>query len=73
MPVSLRPTEAGRTLCGEPVVVPVAPPSKQEWCWPTCPPCDGAWRAHEGIPPFPRPRAGTASGTARTSDPARRG
>lgn len=49
------------TLCGEELVIPADPPTKSEWCWPTCPDCDAAWRAAEGILPFPR-RGGAASG-----------
>ncbi|MFB9598262.1 zinc finger protein [Saccharothrix longispora] len=48
------------TLCGEELVIPAARPTKQEWCWPTCAACDAAWRAAEGILPFPR-QGGAAS------------
>ena len=34
------------TLCGLDVVIDHAP-TKQEWCWPTCPTCQTAWRAAE--------------------------
>ncbi|MFT7841812.1 zinc finger protein [Saccharothrix sp. BKS2] len=46
------------TLCGEELVIPAAPATKREWCWPTCAECDAAWRAVEGISPFPRQRSG---------------
>jgi hypothetical protein len=49
----------GATLCGVPITVPPTPPPLIARCWPTCGECDVAWRTHEGIPVFPRPRTGT--------------
>ncbi|QFZ24040.1 hypothetical protein EKG83_05200 [Saccharothrix syringae] len=54
--------EQAATLCGVELVVPAARPTKLEWCWPTCSDCDAAWRAAEGILPFPR-QEGAASGS----------
>ncbi|WNV82609.1 zinc finger protein [Umezawaea sp. Da 62-37] len=46
----------GETLCGVGIEVPrEQPPRSPNGCWPTCPACDAAWRAEEGILPFPRP------------------
>jgi hypothetical protein len=45
------------TLCGEELTVPGVRPTKDDWCRPTCPQCDAAWRAAEGIPVFPRQRS----------------
>ncbi|MBB5960201.1 hypothetical protein FHS29_006824 [Saccharothrix tamanrassetensis] len=47
------PRDHADTLCGLPLTVPHAQPYVH-WCWPTCPACDTAWRAHEGIAAFPR-------------------
>jgi hypothetical protein len=47
----------GNTLCGLPITVPRDPPPRHpDGCWPTCAPCDLAWREFEGIRPFPSPR-----------------
>lgn len=56
------------TLCGEALVVPDNRPTKGEWCWPTCTDCDAAWRAAEGILPFPRP---TGTGRRASKEPVR--
>ncbi|MBW4716920.1 zinc finger protein [Saccharothrix obliqua] len=50
----LTPRDAGETLCGVPLIIPADQPYAH-WCWPTCPACDSAWRAHEGIGPPRRP------------------
>ncbi|MEV0676326.1 zinc finger protein [Actinosynnema sp. NPDC050436] len=47
--------EDAATLCGLPLTVQHTQ-SYVHWCWPTCPDCDAAWRAHEGIAGFPRSR-----------------
>ncbi|ONI92953.1 hypothetical protein ALI22I_00980 [Saccharothrix sp. ALI-22-I] len=48
------PDDHTATLCGEELTVPASRATKDEWCWPTCPRCDAAWRTAEGIPTFPR-------------------
>ncbi|MFB9598992.1 zinc finger protein [Saccharothrix longispora] len=53
------------TLCGGELVIPVTRPTKAEWCWPTCLSCDAAWRAAEGIMPFPRKASAGPSRGAR--------
>lgn len=59
IPAELAALDEGRTLCGVTVTVPSRPlPRAPHWCWPTCDACDLAWRAHEGIPAYPRPRRG---------------
>jgi hypothetical protein len=55
VPIDLLPGDAGRTLCDADVVVPRQGCGKREWCWPTCPGCDSAWRVREGIPARTRP------------------
>ncbi|NUT53511.1 MAG: hypothetical protein HOV94_40420 [Saccharothrix sp.] len=58
IPDTLAANDEGRTLCGVEVTVPHDPPPRcPDGCWPTCHDCDVAWREHEGIPLFPRPRA----------------
>ncbi|MEU4804724.1 zinc finger protein [Actinosynnema sp. NPDC023587] len=59
----LVPGDETTTLCGLPLTVPPAQPYTC-WCWPTCPDCDTAWRAHEGISAFPRPRGARAAVSA---------
>ncbi|GAA1313696.1 zinc finger protein [Saccharothrix xinjiangensis] len=53
------------TLCGKALTIPATHLGKEEWCWPTCPGCDTAWRLHEGIPLFPRQRTATSPSTVR--------
>ncbi|PSL51411.1 zinc finger protein [Saccharothrix carnea] len=50
----LVPRDETRTLCGEELVIPTTPCTKDQWCWPTCTECDARWRTAEGILPFPR-------------------
>ncbi|MFD7658457.1 zinc finger protein [Actinosynnema sp. NPDC059797] len=64
------------TLCGQQLTIPATHLGKEEWCWPTCPDCDTAWRLHEGIPLFPRQRTSTRppadrgqAGKAATAEP----
>ncbi|MBB5808840.1 hypothetical protein F4560_008608 [Saccharothrix ecbatanensis] len=61
-----RDNETTTTLCDEKLTIPATPATREEWCWPTCSACDAAWRAVEGIPPFPR-RPTTTSRTASTA------
>lgn len=57
IPDTLAANDEGETLCGVGVTVPHDPPPRSpDGCWPTCHDCDAAWREHEGIPVFPRPR-----------------
>jgi hypothetical protein len=49
VPEDLLPGDDGKTLCDAEVSVPRQRATKIEWCWPTCPGCDAAWRRHEGI------------------------
>ena len=57
IPDSLAIGDEGQTLCGLDIAVPrEQPPRHPDGCWPTCPTCDGVWRADEGIAPFPHPR-----------------
>ncbi|WP_433270725.1 zinc finger protein [Actinosynnema sp. CS-041913] len=53
IPDELAAHEEGATLCGVAVTVPHRPlPRVPDWCWPTCPDCERAWRILEGIPLF---------------------
>ncbi|MGW6932428.1 zinc finger protein [Lentzea sp. NPDC054927] len=42
------------TLCGDPVVPQQVSMWREKNTWPTCWDCDGVWREHEGILPWPR-------------------
>lgn len=57
--VNLVAYDQAATLCAEELIIPATRPTKDEWCWPTCPTCDAAWRAAEGIPVFPRQQRST--------------
>ncbi|WP_447002446.1 zinc finger protein [Saccharothrix isguenensis] len=64
--------DQARTLCGEDLIIPTTPRTKDQWCWPTCTECDLRWRAAEDIPPFPRQTRPTARRPSRrTTNPAR--
>ncbi len=58
------PRDDAETLCGLPLTVPHDQQPYAHWCWSTCEECDNAWRAHEGIPAFPRPRPADRQRTA---------
>ncbi|WP_329791931.1 zinc finger protein [Lentzea sp. DG1S-22] len=54
IPQHLAANDHGHTLCGIEVVAGSDTWPTDSRYWPTCPECDSAWRAHEGILPWPR-------------------
>lgn len=54
IPHELTVNEVGETLCGVEVTAGLDEWPDEARYWPTCPACDLAWRAHEGIMPWPR-------------------
>ncbi|HEX7309381.1 zinc finger protein [Lentzea sp.] len=78
IPQELAVNEAGHTLCGMEVTAGTDKWPDEARYWPTCTECDLAWRASEGILPWPRKghasetppsRHGDASSTSRGDNP----
>ncbi|MCP2095583.1 MULTISPECIES: zinc finger protein [Actinosynnema] len=63
VPADLSPAQPGTTLCGVDLVVPAPPLPAVHRYWPTCVPCDEAWRRMEGIPTHAERVAARATGT----------